>query len=582
MRTNTRVEFGLFDVTARGDSTPSSMTAQPFCDLQTDLLLEERPSQNKYGTLETSQFLMDGSFELFPDEPMGSFWGLWSRQQSDADGRFVESPVLELSFSQEHSSSGVTLHFYEPTGDWASDVLIQWYGASGELLGAVRSAPNAVDFYCACKVTGYRSMKLTFMATSRPGRYLKLAGLDYGVALTFTGDQVRQAKVLEEVDLLSNEIRINTLDLTLFNKDSAFSILNPAGVFDVLQHKQQFTVWEDVRADAKAVEKVSHNMGTFYLSEWENTSDTLASFSAVDAVGLLDSTPYRGGVYDTTAAVLVADILEGYDYELDTSLSEHTVRGWLPIGTRRSALQQLAFALGAVVDCSRSDKIKIYPPPSRPSSLVTYQRKFLGSKVALKPLITGVVVTAHQYTLGTITEELFKGELAAGIHEIQLQQPACCLAVTGAQMVEWGNNYAIVQVEEAGEVVITGRKYVETQTSIRQAARDIPANARANELMVDGATLVDLAAAPAVAARVLDYYARRYEQSFDMLAGEEVLSDMLVVQSFGGELVRGYLEKMEFDLTGGYRAAVKVVGQRINTTAVAYTGEIFAGERSLI
>lgn len=581
MRTSTRVEFGLYDVTARGDSTPSSAAAQTFCDLQTDLLLEERPPQTKYGTLEARQFLMDGSFELFPEEPAGSFWGLWSRQQSGADGRFAEPPVLRLSFSQEHSSSGVTLHFYEPTGDWASDVLIQWYGTSGELLATARCAPNAVDYYCPCKATGYRSMKLTFMATSRPGRYLKLAGLDYGVALTFAGDQVRQAKVLEEVDLLSNEVRINTLDLTLFNKDGAFSILNPAGVFDVLQHKQRFTVWEDVRADA-AAEKVSHNMGTFYLSEWENTSDTLASFSAVDAVGLLDSAPHRGGVYDTTAADLVADILEGYDYDLDPSLSERPVRGWLPIGTRRSALQQLAFVLGAVVDCSRGDKIRIYLPPTRPSSLITYQRKFLGSKVALKPLITGVIVTAHQYTLGNVTEELFKDELVSGAHEIQLQQPACCLEVTGAQMVEWDNNYAIVQVEEAGEVVITGRKYVETQTSIRQAARDIPANAKANELTVDSATLVDPAAAPAVAARVLDYYARRYEQTFDMLAGEEVLADMLVVQSFGGEMVRGCLESMEFDLSGGYRASVKVVGQRINTAATAYAGEIRAGERSVI
>lgn len=581
MRTNTRVEFGLYDVTARGDSTPSCQAAQPFCDLAADLLLEERPDQTKYGTLEDRQFLMDGSFSLFPEEPAGQFWGLWSRQQSGEDGRFAVPPVLEISFSQEHSSAGVTLYFYEPTGDWATDVLVQWYGAAGELLATARCAPDAVDYYCPCKATGYRSMRLTFYATNRPGRYLKLAGLDYGVAMTFAGDQVRQAHVLEEVDLLSSEVRINTLDLTLFNKDGAFSILNPGGVFDVLQHKQRFTVWEDVRETAQA-EKVSHNMGTFYLSEWENTSDTLASFSAVDAVGLLDSAPHRGGVYDTTAAALAADILEGYDYQLDPSLAGQLVRGWLPVGTRRSSLQQLAFALGAVVDCSRSDKIKIYPPPTRPSSLITYQRKFLGSKVALKPLITGVVVTAHQYTLGATTEELFKDELVAGTHEIQFDSPVCCLEVTGATLQEWDNNYAILQVDAPGEVVITGRKYLETKSSVRQAAWDIPANAKANELTVDSATLVDPAAAPAVAARVLDYYANRYEQTFDMLAGEEVLADMLVVQSFGGEMVRGSLESMEFDLTGGYRASVKVVGQRISTTAAAYAGEIYAGERSVI
>lgn len=582
MRTSTRVEFELYDVTARGDSEPSCAAAQPFCDLAEDLLLDERPAQTKYGTLETCQFLMDGSFELFPEEPEGLFWGLWSRQPSGADGRFAAPPVLEIAFSQDHSSAGVTLHFYEPTGDWAGDVLIQWYGASGELLAAARCAPDAVDYYCACKATGYRAMKLTFYSTSRPGRYLKLAGLDYGAAMTFAGDQVRQAHILEEVDLLSSEVRINTLDLTLFNKDGAFSILNPNGVFDVLQHKQKFTVWEDVRADAKAVEKTSHNMGTFYLSEWENTSDTLASFTAVDAVGLLDSAPHRGGVYDITAAALAADILEGYDYELDAALAAKPVRGWLPIGTRRSALQQLAFALGAVVDCSRSDKIKIYPPPARPSSLITYQRKFLGSKVALKPLITAVSVTAHQYALGAQQEELFRGELMAGAHEIQFQQPAGGLSVTGAALAGQGANYAVLQVSEPGEVVILGKKYVETQTGFRQAAADIPANAQPNELTVDSATLVDPAAAPAVAARVLEYYAGRYEQSFDMLAGDEVLADMIVVQSFGGEFIRGSMERMEFDLTGGFRASVTVVGQRIGVEAAAYAGEVHAGERSLI
>lgn len=579
MRTSTRVEFGLYDVTAKGDSSPASTAAQPFCDLASDLVREERPEQVKYGTLETRQFLMDGSFALFPEEPEGLFWGLWSQQQSGPDGRFAALPELEVSFSQDHSSSGVTLHFYQPTGDWASDVRIQWYGASGELLGTARCAPDAVDYYCACKVTGYRAMRLTFYATNRPGRYLKLAGLDYGVALTFAGDQVRKAHVLGEVDLLSSEVRVNTLDLTIFNKDGAFSILNPEGVFDVLQHKQQFTVWEDVRTDAG---QTSHNMGSFYLSEWENTSDTLASFSAVDAVGLLDSAPHRGGVYDTTAAALAAEILEGYDYELAAALADQPVRGWLPIGTRRSALQQLAFALGAVVDCSRSDKIRIYPPPARPSSLITCQRKFLGSRVALRPLITGVTVTARQYTPGADVEELFRGELAAGRHEIQLQQPASALHAAGAQLMENGANFAIVQLEAPGEVVLTGCKYLETQTSIRQAAADIPANARANDLTVDSATLMDPSIAPAVAARVLDYYARRYEQTFTMLAGGEVLADMLVVQSFGGEMVRGYLESMEFDLTGGYRAAVKVVGQRISTMAPAYTGEIYAGERSVI
>lgn len=583
MRTNTRVEFGLFDVTARGDSAPSCPAAWPWNDVSKDLRLDERPAVHKYGTLEHRQFLMDGSFELFPDEPKGHYWGLWSSRQSGVDGRFDTPPVLEVSFSQPHSSAGITLHFYAPTQDWASEVQIQWFNAAGMQLHSAQFHPDQVDYYCSAKVDGYTKLQIAFLGTSRPGRYLKLTGLDYGVALTFSGSEVVTAHVLEEVDPLSNEISINTLKLTLFNRQGEFSILNPQGVFDVLQHKQKFTVWEDVRQTPRAAEIVSHNMGTFYLSEWSNTSDTLADFTATDAVGLLDAAPHNGGIYDTTAGELVADVLAGYEYQLDPALEKERLRGYLPIGTRRSALQQVAFALGAVVDCSRSDKIKIYLPPERSSSLITYQRKMMGSKVSLRALITGVAVTAHQYQLGSATEELYKDTLPKGTHQITFSEPAAHITATGGQLIQSGNNYAVVQVAKEGEVIITGRKYTDAQTVTQRRAADLPPNVQDNVLQVEEATLISPERAEAVALRILDYYARRYEQQFEMVAGDELLSDMLIVESFGGEKVRGVLEKMEFDLTGGYRADVKVVGRRMDATAAAYTGrEIYTGERSLI
>lgn len=581
MRTNTRVQFGLYDVTAKGDSQPACAAAQPFCCIQQDLLLEQPPQQVKYGTLESGQFWMDGSYALFPDQPAGKFWGLWSRQQSGPDGRFENPPVLTVSFSQPHSSAGLTFHFYQPTGDWASELGIEWFGASGELLRAARFAPDGVDHYCACKVEGYRQVRIRFFATNRPGRYLKLAGLDYGAALTFSGPEVVEAHILEETDLVSSEVSVNTLQLQLYNREGKFSILNPGGVFDVLQHKQKFTVYEELRAGPD-VPPVSYNMGTFYLSEWENTSDTLARFTAVDAVGLLDSAPFDGGVYNTTGGALAAGILSGYEYWLDPALAARPVQGHLPIGTRRSALQQLAFALGAVVDCSRGDAIRIYPPPARPSGLIPHSRKFLGGKVSLRPLITGVQVTGHQYLQGSTTEELFRDTLAAGQHRITLDAPAAGLAVTGGSLLEAGSNHAVVSVPAAGEVVLTGKKYQENKTTALCRPGDLPANAAENILTVDGATLVGPQDAPAAARRVLEHYARRYEMSFELLAGEERLADMLIVESFGGERVRGVLEKMEFDLTGGFRASVRVVGQRLNTRAPAYAGEIFTGERSLL
>lgn len=585
MRTNTRVEFGLYDVTARGDSAPSCTTAKPFCNLGRDLLLESVPSQNKYGTLESEQWLMDGSFSFFPEVPEQYFWGLWSTTQSDKNGVFADPPVLDITFTQDHSSSGLTLHFYIPTDDWASRIKIQWFSQDGGLISTALFYPDAVDYYCAKKVENYRRIRIHFLETNRPGRYLKLAGIDYGVYLHFSGHEIVEAHVLEECDPLSSEISINTLNVSLYNKEGRFSILNPEGYFDVLQHKQKFTVWEDVKQDARSTGSVSYCMGTFYLSDWSNSGDTLADFSAVDAIGLLDGAPFDGGIYDTTAAELAEAILTGYSYTLDGSLAAERVQGYIAAGTRRGALQQLAFAIGAVVDCSRGELIRIAPAPSKASGMITYDRKLQdGSKVTLNPLITAVAVTAHRYLPGEATEELYRDTLDPGIYRVTFNAPAVVdsLIVTGAELTESGVNLCTLTVAKAGEVCVTGRKYTDSTVVLRRTAANLPPNAQDNELTVTDATLVGPSRAEAVAVRVLEHYAQRYEQNFSMVAGDEELADRLIIQSFGGEMVRGVLTKLEFDLTGGFLADAKVIGRRLTSNAAAYAGEIHAGERSLI
>lgn len=585
MRTNTRVEFGLYDVTARGDSAPSCTTAKPFCNLGRDLLLESVPSQNKYGTLENEQWIMDGSFSFFPEVPEQYFWGLWSTTQSDKNGVFADPPVLDITFTQDHSSSGLTLHFYSPTEDWASRIKIQWFSQDGGLISTALFYPDAVDYYCAKKVENYRRIRIHFLETNRPGRYLKLAGIDYGVYLHFSGHEIVGAHVLEECDPLSSEISINTLNVSLYNKEGRFSILNPEGYFDVLQHKQKFTVWEDVKQDARSTGSVSYCMGTFYLSDWSNSGDTLADFSAVDAIGLLDGAPFDGGIYDTTAAELAEAILTGYSYTLDESLAAERVQGYIAAGTRREALQQLAFAIGAVVDCSRGELIRIAPAPSKASGMITYDRKLQdGSKVTLNPLITAVAVTAHRYLPGEATEELYRDTLDPGIYRVTFNAPAVVdsLTVTGAELTESGVNLCTLTVAKAGEVCVTGRKYTDSTVVLRRTAANLPPNAQDNELTVTDATLVGPGRAEAVAVRVLEHYAQRYEQNFSMVAGDEKLADKLIIQSFGGEMVRGVLTKLEFDLTGGFLADAKVIGRRLTSNAAAYAGEIHAGERSLI
>jgi hypothetical protein len=577
--TSTIVQFYLFDVTAKADSAPAGSDVLPFCNLGRDLLMEERPEQKRYATLEQNQFALDGSMELFPTEPQNEFWGLWSTAQSDASGAFAVPPVLQVDFTQAHSSMGLTLHFWNATEDWADDVTIQWYDATGGLLATGRYAPNKADFYCSRKVENYYRVKLTFHRTNKPIRYLKLSGLDYGVSLAFSGEDVISAKILEEVDLISDSVSVNTLNLTLHNGTGEFSILNPAGSFGVLQSRQRFQVQE--RSDGNALE-----MGTFYLSDWSNESDTQAKFSAKDSVGLLDGDPWDGDVYNTTMGTFRAALLSGYKYTLDVSLSELPIKGHLASCSKREALQQAAFACGAVVDCSRGDTIRIYPPPDRPSALVSYDRKFVsGAKVTLQQLVTGVQVTAASYSAGTAAEELYKETLPVGTVRVNFTEPVVIstLSVTGASITGSCANWTDISVPAAGEVKLTGIKYSKSAVTILCAAKDVPANATPNIIKVENASLLCKERASEIAQSILSRYADRVQQQWRMVAGTELLADRLIVESYGGEKVRGSLQKMSLDLTGGFLANCTLLGSRISTIAAAYSGtEIYAGERSLI
>lgn len=248
-------------------------------------------------------------------------------------------------------------------------------------------------------------------------------------------------------------------------------------------------------------------------------------------------------------------------------------------------LDSIMDAIGAVVDCSRGELIRIAPAPSKASGMITYDRKLQdGSKVTLNPLITAVAVTAHRYLPGESTEELYRDTLDAGIYRVTFNAPAVVdsLTVTGAELTESGVNLCTLTVAKAGEVCVTGRKYTDSTVVLRRTAANLPPNAQDNELTVIDATLVGPSRAEAVAVRVLEHYAQRYEQNFSMVAGDEKLADRLIIQSFGGEMVRGVLTKLEFDLTGGFLADAKVIGRRLTSNAAAYAGEIHAGERSLI
>lgn len=553
MGTYAEISYCLVDVTAKEDSAPICQDKQPFIDMAQ--LKRNNLEVDKYGTGELNQFVLDGSMKLFPDNPSLKDFGLWSLSKSDEKGVFKTPITLTVDFKENHSSLGLTFFFMAKTNDYCNSLNIKYYNGVGNLLLDKNFAPNEPIYFAEGKVTDYRKVVITFNGTNYPFRYLKLAEVKYGALKIFNRDDIVTANILEEVDPTSSTLSINTLEFTAHSKD--FSLLDPQGLYSLIQKKQDIEV-------SLYQDNVKRDMGTFYLEEPESQSDDTVTMSCVDALGIMDQTDFKGGLYvDKLAKELITEIMAsaGFGFELNNSFDTVTVTGWIPICTHRVALQQVAFAIGAIVDCSRSSKVRIYPIPILSTTSIGKDRKIQGHNVKQRSLVTGVEVIVHKYIASTESTELYKGVLPIGTHEIVFSEPKHTLNVTGGTILSSNVNYAKINVTTAGEVTLAGKNYNDTTSIVGVYMPELPANEKQNTLQVDVATLVSTNNARAVAQRLFNYYQKRYEDTGDIILQNEEVGKMVTMESLSNKSIKGIVESMDINLTGGYIADTKIIGE---------------------
>lgn len=557
MRTETEIKHMLVDATAATDGTPSASTKRLWTNLEQLHDEDDTHVMKKYGTMEPNEFFLDGSYYLFPDEPEKEDMGLWSAIMSGKDGRFTSPPVLTVTFSKPHTSLGITL-ICSTSNDWADDVNMKWYDAAGRVLANQDFKPDAVSFFCDRLVHNYYKVVITFRKTNKPQRWLKLSRVIYGAVQYLHGNSITEASIIEEVDPTSATVSINTLRFG-FYANRRFDLLDLTGVYSVFQQQQRVRV-------RQTVDGVTREMGLFYTDVPEVQDERLVTIDCIDLVGVLDQTEYMGGLWlnGIKAKDLIRDIMRSAEteayYTLDASLANVVIRGYLPICTHREALQQAAFALGAVVSCARSDRIQIYPFPAVASSTITPHDKVAGHRQLQRSYISGVEVYTHQYVLAEDETELFKADCQPGEQLVRFSSPATSLTCTGGTILESGVNYAKLQVDAKGEVILMGKIY-DDQVSLGGSmyAEVMPASARANVKTVEDCTLT--ANAQAVASGLYQYYQMRIEDSGDLFPVAAAAGQTVSVETRGGRTLTGMVESMDINLKDGGIASIIIVGR---------------------
>ena len=429
---------------------------------------------------ELYQTVLDGTAEAFPSVPEQANLGLWSQQISSDDGTFTEPIVLELESVGQYSSQGLTLTFDTYNGIFATRLNIKWLRITDEgitTLDEKEYTPDNAFYFCRNFVENYNKVVITFYSINMPKNRLKLRVIDYGYGTFFYGDELRNVKLIQEIDPISTQISINTADFTLDSKtDMEYSF----------QAKQPLSVYFNGQLKATTFVKYSKRQARFL---WQIQSE--------DYIGLLDSIPYYGGIYTNAKAVeILVDIftVAKVPYSVDDILADVVVTGYIPYTTCRDALMHVAFAIQAVVDTSNSEVVKVFALEDDVKQTIPLNRIMQGQNFADEETVTGIDVTVHTYIPlpESKRDYLYKAE-DSGTGEnilVVFPGPQHNVQISSGEILRLGTNYAVINANAGCQ--LWGQGY-EHKTTVRRKSNPVVLASEIEKIVaIDNATLVSV------------------------------------------------------------------------------------------
>jgi hypothetical protein len=565
------IDFSLFDPAIPLDSTPSASSIQYFSKIED---LEKPNSFQLYAMYEPDYWVLDGNYKFMPSDLSDVHVGWITEEQSNGSGVFAVPPVLTVTFTEDHDVEGLTLRFSEITGDWATDIDVEFFDAADVSLQNDNYTPTGPDFYTSQAVSGFRKIVITFNSTNKDYRFLRVRAIGYGKILTFTNTDIKSCTVVEQVDPLCLTLPIGTLDLTLFSSESAFNIVDPSGDYFDLQNRQPLDVYEEV--DGTII-----YIGHFFLDDWENPTDNEIIFRCIDIIGILDTVSYLGAFFPAADNRHVDDVLEeiltplGVPFVFSAgiggqAIDNHQVRGYVPRGSVREALQLIICgALGAVV-CARQSVIEIYPRlfpnvvlgQNEYAHHLTAADKGAKQSLTLKKLVTRVETTVWEWELAATATEVFNATVASGDTQILFTNPVdvTSLSIVGGTFVSSSETWAVVNRATSGNITIEAQEWIANKKVVGLDNASAPAYAPPNVVVVDDLSTLRITDANAMNIGLMFYYNGRYLQKMRLYAPSLEVAQWVLVDTIRGAQVRINVEKMTLDLSGGFVCDVEGAG----------------------
>ena len=491
-----------------------------------------------WATLESGSWKLDGSQKLLPTSPQQMGW--WSEEVSDGDGSFRDPPVIRVTFPVTYTATGLTFRFSPSTGQWCSRVDVVWYRGE-EVLDQATTCPTAADWVFYHPVEKFDRVEICLQQTNIPGQFAKLQQLQIGRVMMFMGNELVKVRLLREADPSLSSLTVDTMTVDLLDRKGR--VLQP-------QKDQVVHLYRD-----------GVLLATQYITDAQRQSRQNYRLRCQSAVGRLEDT-FLGGVYtEYPLEQLLPEVLGEFPFGVDAAFAGKTVTGYLPVCTRRQALQQIAFALGAAVTTRGDGSIWLMPPEETVSGGFVAGRIFTGGTLKQEMPVAAVELLVHSYVPGDEEKVLLKETVVTGEDVLFLfSEPYYDYQITGGRIIGSGANW--IRITGYGPVTLTAKKYRHTAFVRRKE------NPRALEkgvvVTVEKATLIHYENAYWALQRLYNYHAMRDLLTQEVAVAGEYAGQVVDSLSPWGGRVTGYITGMESTFTEtGHRANIQIRGREV-------------------
>lgn len=246
----------------------------------------------KYATLERDRWILDGTWDLLPDDPTQTVgqMGYIGNVLSGADGTFATPPWVELRFSGVSVLQACSVYFPGNAYDGVPEDFTVEVKQGGTAYHT-RTYTGNTEHHVALEgftVNNPDAIRVTVTKWSRPSRRMRVVEIVPGVYETWDGGMIAEFSVKQQGNVAATALPYGTCTLKIDNLSRRFEPRSKNGIFQSIEERQGIDVSLGVRlADGTDEYK---RLGIFYQYSggWKTGDNGLTmQWTLVDIIGLL-------------------------------------------------------------------------------------------------------------------------------------------------------------------------------------------------------------------------------------------------------------------------------------------------------